>query len=150
LRSGLTVEPVRNTQLVEISYRAASPQFAARAANGFADAFIDMGIEYRFTSAGKTSTFLGSQIDALKKELQEQEAKLQAYSRRTDIVTMDPGSNVTMQRLQALNTNYMEAKNARIDKEATWRGLVNAADSSVADTLQPGLIGTLRSDELKL
>ena len=65
LRGGLAVEPVRNTQLVEITYRAPSPTFAARAANGFADAFIDMGIEYRFTSAGKTSTFLTSQIETL-------------------------------------------------------------------------------------
>ncbi len=56
VRGGLGVEPIRNTQLVEITYRASSPAFAARAANGFADAFIDMGIEYRFTSAGKTST----------------------------------------------------------------------------------------------
>jgi succinoglycan biosynthesis transport protein ExoP len=150
LRSGLSVEPVRNTQLVDISYRASSPTFAARAANGFADSFIDMGIEYRFTSAGKTSTFLGTQIDALKKEIDDKEAKLQAFSRRTDIVTMDPGSNVTLQRLQSLNSSYMDAKNARIDKEAAYKGLLSAPPESIADTLQPGVIGSMRSDELKL
>jgi polysaccharide biosynthesis transport protein len=52
LRGGLAVEPVRNTQLVTLSYRSANPEFAARAANGFAEAFIDMGIENRFASAG--------------------------------------------------------------------------------------------------
>jgi capsular exopolysaccharide synthesis family protein len=150
LRSGLSVEPVRNTQLVEISYRAPSPLFAARAANGFADSFIDMGIEYRFTSAGKTSSFLGSQIDALKKEIDEKEAKLQAFSRRTDIVTMDPGSNVTLQRLQALNGSYIDAKNTRIDREAKYKGLLSSPPEIIADTLQPGVVGSMRTDQSKL
>jgi succinoglycan biosynthesis transport protein ExoP len=150
LRSGLAVEPVRNTQLVEITYRASSPVFAARAANGFADAFIDMGIEYRFASAGKTSTFLGTQIDALKKELEDKESKLQAYSRRTDIVTMEPGSNVTLQRLQALNKSYIDAKNARIAKEAYYRELLTSPPEAVADTLQPGVVGSMRTDQMRL
>jgi succinoglycan biosynthesis transport protein ExoP len=150
LRGGLGVEPVRNTQLVEISYRAASPAFAARAANGFADAFIDMGIEYRFTSAGKTSSLLKSQIEALKKEIADKEAKLQALSRRTNIVAMDPGSNQTLQRLQALNGAAIEAKNVRLEKEAAYKGLLIAPPETIADTMQPGLIGTMRSDELKL
>ncbi len=150
LRGGLGVEPVRNTQLVEITYRASSPAFAARAANGFADSFIDMGIEYRFTSAGKTSSFLSSQIEALKKEIDDKEAKLQAFSRRTDIVTMEPSSNVTLQRLQALNNSYIDAKNSRIDKEASYKGLLTAPPETIADSLQPGVVGSLRSDELKM
>jgi len=69
LRSALTVDPVRNTQLVRISFQAATPEFAARAANGFAQAFIDMGVEDRFASAGKASSFLGTQIETLKQEI---------------------------------------------------------------------------------
>jgi succinoglycan biosynthesis transport protein ExoP len=149
LRSGLSVEPVRNTQLVEISYRTSSPLFAARAANGFADSFIDMGIEYRFTSAGKTSTFLGTQIDALKKELDDKEAKLLAFSRRTDMVSMAPSSNVTLQRLQSLNGSYMEAKNLRIDKEAIYQQTLTAPKETIADTLQPGVVGSMRSEQMK-
>jgi succinoglycan biosynthesis transport protein ExoP len=150
LRSGLSVEPVRNTQLVEISYRSSSPAFATRAANGFADAFIDMGIEYRFTSAGKTSTFLGSQIDALKKEIEDKEAKLQAFSRRTDTVTTESGPNVNMQRLQALNTSYMDAKKMRIDKGAIYQNMLTAPKETIADTLQPGVVGSMRTEEIKL
>jgi len=150
LRSGLAIEPVRNTQLVEITYRSASPAFATRAANGFADAFIDMGIEYRFTSAGKTSTFLTSQIETLKKEIDDKEAKLQAFSRRTDIVTMEPSSNVTLQRLNALNKSYIDAKNARIDKESIYQSLLTAPPETIADSLQPGVVGNLRTDVLKL
>ena len=57
IRGGLSVAPVRTTQLVQISFRSSSPEFAAKAANGFAEAFIDMGVEDRFATAGKASSF---------------------------------------------------------------------------------------------
>ena len=47
LKGGLQVNPVRSTQLVDIVYRSSSPEFAARAANGFAEAFIAWGISSR-------------------------------------------------------------------------------------------------------
>jgi capsular exopolysaccharide synthesis family protein len=150
LRKRLTVEPVPRTQLVEISYQDPSPAFAKRVANGFADAFIDMGIEYRFTSAGMTSTFLDSRVEALKKEIADKEGKLQALSRRTNTIAVDAGPNPTLQRLQALNAAEIDATNARLEKEATYKGLLTAPPETIADTLQPGLIGTMRAEEQKL
>lgn len=93
LRGGLSVAPVRNTQLVQLSFRSSSPDFAAKAANAFAEAFIDMGVEDRYATAGKASTFLTSQIETLKEEIQDKESQLQAFSRRSDIVTLDPQTN---------------------------------------------------------
>jgi len=150
LRERLTVEPVPRTQLVEISYQDASPAFAKRVANGFADAFIDMGIEYRSTSAGKTSTFLDSQVAALKKEMADKEGKLQALSRHTNTVVVDASDNPALQRLQALNAAETEATNTRLEKEAAYKGLLTAPPETIADSLQPGLIGTMRGEELKL
>lgn len=150
LRGGLAVEPVRSTQLVQIAYQSSSPEFAARAANGFAEAFIDMGVENRFATAGKASSFLGSQIEALKQEIESKEKKLQAFSRRSDIVTLDPQSNVTLQRLEALNASYIEAKKVRIEKESEYRELLTAPRETVADTLLGGMVGDLRAEQLKL
>jgi polysaccharide biosynthesis transport protein len=150
LRKGLTVEPVPRTQLVEISYQAASPAFAKRVANGFADAFIDMGIEHRFSSAGKTSTFLESQVAALEKEIADKEGKLQALSRRTNTVAVEASANPALQRLQALNASQIDATNARLEKEAAYKGLLTAPPETIADTRQPGLISTLRGEELGL
>jgi len=149
LRGGLGVEPVRNTQLVEISYRSRNSEFAAKAANAFAESFIDMGIENRYTSAGKASTFLSTQIETLKHEIDDKEAKLQAFSRRKDIVTLEPGSNVTLQRLEALNGNYIEAKKNRIEKEASYHELLSAPKETVADSLAPGVVGDMRTEQMK-
>jgi len=150
IRGGLAVEPVRNTQLVQLSFRAASPEFAARAANAFAEAYIDMGVEDRYATAGKASTFLSSQIDKLKMEIQDKETQLQAFSRRSDIVTLDPGANVTLKRLEALNGQYMESKKLRIEREAQYHEALTGPRESMSDSLSSGVVSDQRAQLLKL
>jgi len=150
LRGGLSVDPVRNTQLVQLSFHASSPEFAAKAANAFADSFIDMGVEDRFASAGKASTFISSQIETLKQEIQDKETQLQAFSRRSDIVTLDPQTNVTLQRLEALNSQYIEAKKERIEKEARYHEALAGPKESLGDSLTTGVVSDQRAQLLKL
>jgi succinoglycan biosynthesis transport protein ExoP len=150
LRSGLTVEPVRATQLVNLTYRSTNPEFAARAVNGFAEAFIDWGIENRSTTAGNASSFLTSQIETLKKEIQDKETQLQAVSRTSDIVELDSGSNVTMQRLEALNKSYSDALRNRIEKEARYRELMTMPKEVIAESQSDGLVAELKSKQLEL
>ncbi len=150
LRGGLTVEPVRTTQLVNLTYRSTNPDFAARAVNGFADAFIDWGIENRSTTAGNASSFLTSQIETLKKEIQGKESQLQAISRTSDIVELGSGSNVTMQRLEALNKNYSEALRERIEREARYRELMSSPKEAIAESLSDGLYTELKRKQLEM
>lgn len=138
LRGGLSVSPVRGTQLVRLSFTAASPEFTARAANAFAEAFIDMGVEDRYASAGKASSFITTQIETIKEEIQDKETQLQAFSRRTDIVTLEPGANVILQRLEALNSQVMDARKQRIEKESQYREIAGSSRDSLADSLAGG------------
>jgi capsular exopolysaccharide synthesis family protein len=150
IRGGLTVEPVRSTQLVQVSFRASNPEFAAKAANAFAEAYIDMGVEDRFATAGKASTFLSSQIETLKQEIQDKETQLQAFSRRSDIVSMDPAANVTMKRLEGLNGQYIDAKKLRIEREAEYHESLNGPKGSMSDSLSSGVVSDQRAQLLKL
>jgi succinoglycan biosynthesis transport protein ExoP len=150
IRGGLSVAPVRSTQLVQLSFRAATPEFAAKAANAFAEAYIDMGVEDRYATAGKASTFLSSQIEKLKLEVQDKETQLQAFSRRSDIVTMDPAANVTLKRLEALNFQYGEAKKMRIEREAEYHETLNGPRGSMADSLSSGVVSDQRTQVLRL
>lgn len=150
IKGGLAVEPVRGTQLVRLSFRSSSPEFAARAANAFSEAFIDMGVEDRYASAGKASTFLSSQIETLKQEIADKESQLQAFSRTSDIVTLDPEANVVLQRLESLNSGLMEAKKLRIEREARYHEMMTSPPEAVADALAPGVVGGLRTQQIQL
>jgi polysaccharide biosynthesis transport protein len=152
LRGGLSVAPVRNTQLVQLSFRSSSPEFAAKAANAFAESFIDMGVEDRFATAGKASTFLTTQIEALKQEIQDKETQLQAFSRHSDVVALDKAatSNPTLQRLTALNSQLIDAKRERIQREAQYYETKNGPRESIADSLSGGVVSDQRAQLLKL
>ncbi len=150
LLGGLEIAPLKNTQLVAINYRSNSPDLAAKIANGVADSFIDWGIEDRSTSAVKASSFLGKQIDELKQEIADKESTLQAYGRRSDIVAIDPTNNPTLQRMQALNRDYIAAVSARIEKEAAYNQASNAPAETIADSLSGGLVSTQRHDLLAM
>jgi len=149
LRGGLSVEPIRTTQMVNLTFRSSDPEFASRVVNGFAEAFIDWGIENRSTTAGNASTFLSSQIETLKKEIQDKEAQVQQVSRASDVVQLDSGSNVTMQRLEALNKSYSDALLDRIQKEARHREILSLPKESIAEA-QSELVTELKGKQLEL
>ena len=150
LLGNLEVTPIRRTHLVEVSYVAFTPELAAKVANGVADAFIDWGIEKRYRRVGRASTFLSSQIEVLKQEIADKGAQFQAYGRSSDIVALDPQSNVIIQSLEALNRDYTAALSTRIEKESRYRELMSASEETIADTLASGLIAQLHADQAKL
>lgn len=150
LRAGLTVDPIKGTQLVQLTYRSSSPEFAAKAVNGFADSFIDWDVESRTATVGSASSFLGEQIDKLKQEVADREAQLQAFSRDQDIVDDTPEANVAYQRLAALNGDYMDVVRQRIERQARYEELVRTPKETVADAQSSGTVTALRKDLLDL
>lgn len=150
VQAGVEVVPVRGTNLVELSYVAPSPNLAADVANAVADAYIDWNLESKFQILGQASQFLGGQIEQLKSEIDDKERQLQAYSRQKDIVSVDPQTNVTLQKLEALNRDYAQAVSDRVSKEARYHEVETARPDTIADTLSSGLITQLRNEQARL
>lgn len=150
VRSGLSVEPDRGTQLVRLTYRSSDPEVAARLANGFAETYIEWGIETQSGRVGQASDFLGEQIDTLKQEVADRERQVQLLSQQEEALTFNPDSNVTAQRLQSLNEQFIEAKRRRIEKEARFKELEAEPDRTVADLGSGGTLDSVLREQLRL
>ena len=150
LQSGVDVELIPDTRMFEVSYRAPTARFAAKIANAVADAYIDWGMRNVQETAGNATTALAAQIAVLKREVSEKETQLQAYSMRSDIVSLDPESNDTLQRLDVLNREYAMALSERITAESRYQEMEGAPDDAVVDTLSGGLVAQLRLDLLRM
>ncbi|MGA7613944.1 MAG: polysaccharide biosynthesis tyrosine autokinase [Thermoanaerobaculia bacterium] len=150
VQNGIETTPVRGTDLVELSFTSTSPKLAAEVANAVAESYIEWSLETKYGALGQASRFLSGQIEQLKAELDDKEKKLQAYSQRTDIVSVDPTTNITLQKLESLNKDYAAAVADRVDKEAHFYQLQNAKPESIADSLSSGLVAQLRNDQAKL
>ncbi|MEO1369257.1 MAG: GNVR domain-containing protein, partial [Acidobacteriota bacterium] len=149
VQSGLTVMPIKETQLVELSYVSTSDELAARIANGYAEVFIEWGIENRTSTVGRASSFLSAQIETLRQEIEERQKQLNAYASSGDF-SLDPGGEALIERRQKLTDQYNQVVAERISLAAAYREVLNASKDSFTDTPSGGQVAALKSEIFEL
>jgi capsular exopolysaccharide synthesis family protein len=122
VRGGLSITPIRETKLVNIGFDSVDPDFAARAANAVADAFIATSLERRLGSSGYAKEYLEDRLAELKLKLEDSERKLVEFAQKEQIISSG-GSTGTLseQNLTSLNGAIGQARQDRIKAEARWR-----------------------------
>lgn len=127
IRKNLSIEPIResrvtvkDTRLIEISFRTTDPELAAYVTNGIAETFTMMNEEKRSGTNRKTSDFLGKRIAELQSEIRSDETKLVELKRREGILPTSGEGTIDLDRLAGLNKQLLEAENARKNAEAQY------------------------------
>lgn len=146
---GLTVEPVKNTSLVEISYIASTPKLAAKVAEGVGDSYMRLTVENKLDTVRQAKDVLQKQIAAVKGDLDVLRGQLQRYGESKDIisVTNDP-NNIVAQRLLKLNQDVAAAQNERRQKQSDYEALVRSSPEAVASNDE--LVRNLGTQEANL
>lgn len=137
LLANITVEPVRYTSLVEISYVGTTPKIAQKVAEAWGESYIRMNIAKKLAAVQQANDFLSSQISSVKADLDMARKELTDYSRSHGIVSVDEGDsggNVVMSRLTAINTDLTDAQNALYERQARYDSLQRTAGEAVASS----------------
>uniref|UniRef100_UPI0035CAE41C exopolysaccharide biosynthesis protein n=1 Tax=uncultured Sphingomonas sp. TaxID=158754 RepID=UPI0035CAE41C len=96
LLSNLDVSPVTDSRVLELSYSAPDPQFAALIANGFAVSYLDTRLKFRTDPAKTYSRWFQDRTREVRTDLEQAQARLTAFKRQTGIVdsgvAVDPES----------------------------------------------------------
>lgn len=130
LMRGTTVEPVKNSLLIQVSQTAKDPAMAAKIANGLANGFIASSLERRFDSSSYARKFLSDQLERTKASLEDSERKLNAYSMnsgvfRTQSITVEgktsEGATLAQSDLGLLNEALNAARVRRITAENAYK-----------------------------
>ncbi len=143
MQGGVSVKPVRNTQLIRIEYRSSSPEWAARAANSYAEAFIEWNRETRQSTIGEATSFLDRQIESLRAEISNMRMELFSYSQNNDFV-LDPSSEVQNRR-SILEKQYGQALANRIEKETAYLRVLEMPEDEVAEKYATNAVKVSRS-----
>jgi capsular exopolysaccharide synthesis family protein len=127
IRKSLGIEPVResratvkDTRLIEITYRSNDPELAAYVSNAIAETFTTMNEEKRSGTSRKTSDFLGKRIAELQSEIKEDETKLLDLKKKEGSLPTTGEGTIDLERLAGLNKQLLEAENARKNAEAQY------------------------------
>src|SRR6266480_2414545 len=92
LQKKLDVKPSRESNVIDISYRAGDAAFAAAVANAFAQAYIDASIELRIEPARQYARWFGEQDKGLRENLEKAQARLSEHQQKYGIVASDEPS----------------------------------------------------------
>ncbi len=90
-RKHISINPVSNTQLVEIRFDSNSPQLAADAANTMARSYIDLQLMTAANATTEARGALSLQLDKLKQQLMKAESNLQSFREEKGLVGLSSG-----------------------------------------------------------
>lgn len=149
LRS-VTVTPVRNSRLVDVSFRSTDPDFAARAANALARQYIEQSLEFRFLATKEATDFLNARTAEQRKVLEQSEQALQQYREKTGAMAIEDRQNIVVQRLADLNAAVTRARTDRIEKQSVYEQIQKIQNDRLALDTFPAILNNTFIQQLKV
>ena len=148
LIANLTVSPVKNSQIVKLSFDNGDPQLAANVANSIASNYIAMNLERRIESTGSAKDFLNRQLVDVKSRLEKSQAELNEYLKDKGLFKLggEKTPGLTEQRIIQLSSALGDAETQRIQAQSKYvqaqraRGAAKVLDSPTVQGFKKSLV----------
>src|SRR3954469_3314809 len=144
---------VNNTasNLITIEYSNKSPQIAAKIANGFAKAYLDVALELRNQPVREASQWFEEQLGGMRNQVTQAQNKLTAFQKQKGILVADEHLDIETTRLNELNTQMLAARTAFYDaqskfKQASELLASGGSPDAMADVLASPAVAAVKLD----
>lgn len=144
VRGGMSVEPVKDSRLIRISFAAADPELAAKIANGIAESYIESNLDRRVDASSFAMRALETSLADTKARLEASERALINFAQEQQLVDVDNNEPLAAQNLSGLNEAIASARQDRIAAEARLRSLQTGPLSAIPEVLTSDLINSLK------
>ncbi len=112
-RSGLTVQVMPRTRVIEITYIHPDSQLAAEVTNALVKTFVEENFRTKYESTSQTADWLSRELSDLQLKVQASEEKLVRYEKQKGIVGIDEKQNIVTAKLDEqqaeFETQYAQA-----------------------------------------
>lgn len=143
MQRGLRVEPGKGSTVMTIGFAAADPKFAAAAANTFARAYIDLGVELRVGPAREYAGFFDERAKTLRSDVEAAQSKLSDFQQKKGILVSAERLDMEMARLTSLET---AVAGAMADSAETSSRQRNAGTETSVDVQQSAAVQSLKGE----
>jgi chain length determinant protein EpsF len=140
----LDVRPARESSVINISFTAADPRFAAAVANAFAQAYIDTNIALKVEPAKQYAAWFGEQGKALRDNVEGAQARLSEYQQRHGIVATDERLDIETAKLNDLASQLTIVQGQTNDALSKQRS--GSASSTLPEVTLNPLVQNLKAD----
>ncbi len=119
-KGALAVTLVPNTRIVEIRYRSADKNLAARVVNTLINTYVEQNFKTRYESTMQKSDWLSKQLVDLQMQVETSQEKLVKYQKEHSIFGTDEKQNIITSKLDELNKELTAAESERIEKQSIY------------------------------
>lgn len=117
----LSVSPVRNSRLIEVSFASHDPRLAQLITNTLVTQFMDQNYQNRYTTTMEASEWLSSQLNDLREKVRESNQAVADYQKKYGFIDNDDKDVPMAQYMAEINHELSDAQAARIEDEAYVR-----------------------------
>ncbi len=128
LAQKLEVKPSRESDVINISFTAEDPAFAALIANAFAQAYINTNLELKVEPAKQYAQWFQLRAKELRAELEQTQARLAAFQKNSGMVSV--GS-----RMQSVENSKIAELSGQLVLNETQLAEIQSKRQSAGDTL---------------
>ncbi len=128
LHGGLSVDPIRDSHLVQISFVSTEPKFAAEAANEIASAYQWFNLESKVDIAKTASNFFAERVNNLRTDIAADEKLLQDFAREHNLVTGD-SNEAALKNYDDLRTKLSLAQAELAQAQAKFQAYQQGTES---------------------
>jgi chain length determinant protein EpsF len=149
LAQKLEVKPSRESDVINISFSAEDPTFAAMVANAFAQSYINTNLELKVEPARQYAQWFQLRATDLRAELEKTQARLAAFQKKTGMVSM--GSR--MQSVENSKISELSGQlvlNETLSAEIQSKKKVAGAGDSLSEVMQNSTIQNLKTEIIRL
>jgi succinoglycan biosynthesis transport protein ExoP len=148
--AGLSVQPVRSSSIVKLSFDSPSPAAAQLVVNAVAETFIAVNLERRYESSAYARRFLEERLEQLKVKLADSEKELVAYAQQQRIVGTGDTQTLAATNLASANDALSKATAERLKKEQVWQQVQTTTGLALPQIMQSAAIETMRAKQVEL
>jgi capsular exopolysaccharide synthesis family protein len=145
--AGLRVQPVRNSQLIAISFESDRAALAAQAANAVAELYIQQTLDFRYRVSAEAGAWLDQETAEHTRQVTQAQRALQEFQDREGLGDIDERRVLLEQKLKDLGAAVNAAKTRRLEKEALSRQMQSATNAEeLPDVVRSPLVQSLRTE----
>ena len=136
ISGAITVSPVKNSKIVNISFASADPKMAALIVNTVAKAYTDEVLDIKMGSSQYALKWLTEKADEERERLNKAEKALQEYMRDKDIATLENKVTMVPERMSEIAIKLAQSETKRKELETLYTAVkVYAVNPDGADEI---------------
>jgi len=144
----VTVEPIKQSRLVDVTFTSSDPSFAALAVNTLMDEYSEQNLAIKLESSQSMLDWLAKELDKQLNKVQDSEQALATYREKQNAMSLDDKQNIVTQRLTALNDAMIKARTEKIQRESLFNQVKSVSSTGSADAI-PAVAGNPQVQTLK-